>query len=156
MGDGREVQEGIIGLIHVDVWQKPAYHCKVIILQLKKKKKKRTRCSCWKLTGIIPGGAKRWRRWSTSQNPSQWNSSRLRDACIIRKDPKSPNMDQARWLARDNLETNLIAIKPETVGHVTEQFWVLLCAALHPGASSQLSLLLCQHMHLLRQFTSKC
>ena len=39
MGDGREVQEGIIGLIHVDVWQKPAYHCKVIILQFKKKKK---------------------------------------------------------------------------------------------------------------------
>ena len=39
MGDGREVQEGIIGLIRVDVWQKPAHHCKVIILQLKKKKK---------------------------------------------------------------------------------------------------------------------
>ena len=43
MGDGREVQEGIIGLIHVDVWQKPAYHCKVIILQLKKKKKNKVK-----------------------------------------------------------------------------------------------------------------
>ena len=38
MGGGREVPEVITGLIHVDVWQKPAYHCKVIILQLKKKK----------------------------------------------------------------------------------------------------------------------
>ena len=39
VGDGREVPEGgtyvYIGLIHIDVWQKPTQHCKAIILQLK-------------------------------------------------------------------------------------------------------------------------
>ena len=54
------------------------------------------------------------RGWSTSQKPSRWNSSRLRDARAVRKGPKSPTLDQARWLARDNLETNLITMKPET------------------------------------------
>ena len=38
-GGGKELQEGgtdvYLRLIHVDVWQKPAQHCKAIILQLK-------------------------------------------------------------------------------------------------------------------------
>ena len=41
VGDGREVPEGgtyvYLGLIHIDVWQKPTQHCKAIILQLKNK-----------------------------------------------------------------------------------------------------------------------
>ena len=41
VGDGREVQEGgtyvYLGLIHIDVWQKPTQHCKAIILQFKNK-----------------------------------------------------------------------------------------------------------------------
>ena len=37
------------------------------------------------------------------------------------------NMGQVRWLARDNLKTNPITIKPETVSHVAERFsWVPL------------------------------
>ena len=38
-GGGREIQDGEthvhLGVIHVDVWQKPPQYCKVIILQLK-------------------------------------------------------------------------------------------------------------------------
>ena len=57
---------------------------------------------------------------TTSQN-HQWHPSWLSMACTTRKDPES------EWLARDNPETNLITIKPETVSHVAEQFsWVLL------------------------------
>ena len=51
----------------------------------------------------------------SSQEPSQWNLSWLGDAWATRKNPES------EWLARDNLETNLITIKPEIVSHVTEQ-----------------------------------
>ena len=32
----------------------------------------------------------------------------------------TPNMGQAQWLAWDNPETNLIAIKPETASHLAE------------------------------------
>ena len=42
-----------------------------------------------------------------SQNPPRWNQSWLRDAHATRKDPES------EWLARDNLETNPITIKPD-------------------------------------------
>ena len=45
----------------------------------------------------------------TSQNPSCWNLSWLSNAHNTRKDPES------QWLPRDNLETNSITIKPETV-----------------------------------------
>ena len=37
-GEGTGVQDGVHvhpWLIHIDVWQKPLYYCKVIILQLK-------------------------------------------------------------------------------------------------------------------------
>ena len=41
---------------------------------------------------------------------------------------------QARWLARDNPETNAITIKHETVSHVAEQFsWVPLSRCSPPG-----------------------
>ena len=43
---------------------------------------------------------------ATSQNPSCWHSSWLSNTCTTRKDPES------EWLARDNLETNPITIKP--------------------------------------------
>ena len=56
---------------------------------------------------------------TTSQN-RQWHSSWLSRACTTRKDPES------EWLARDNPETNLITIKPETVSHVAEQFSCVL------------------------------
>ena len=45
---------------------------------------------------------------TTFQNPS-W----LSNICDTRKDP------EWEWLVRDNVETNLIVIKPETVSHVT-------------------------------------
>ena len=64
----------------------------------------------------------------TSQNISPWNPSWLID--VPRKDSKTEG------LARDNLETNPIAIKPKTVSHVAEQSsWVPLpCCSLsrHP------------------------
>ena len=67
-----------------------------------------------------------------SQNPSCWNPSMLSDACTTKKDPESER------LARDNLETNPITIKAETVSHVAEQSsWVPYPSALHPGARSQ-------------------
>ena len=43
-------------------------------------------------------------------------------------------MGQARWLARDNPETNPITINPETLSHVAEQFsWVPLPYCSLPG-----------------------
>ena len=58
---------------------------------------------------------------TTSQNPSLWHPSWLNKACTTRKDSES------EWLAKDNLETNPITIKPETKSHVTELFsWVPL------------------------------
>ena len=44
---------------------------------------------------------------TTSQNPSRWHPSWLSDACATRKDSES------EWLAKDNLETNPINIKPK-------------------------------------------
>ena len=69
---------------------------------------------------------------TTPQNPSLWHPSWLNRACTTRKDSES------EWLAKDNLETNPITIKPETASHVTELFsWVPLPATLHPDALSQ-------------------
>ena len=65
---------------------------------------------------------------TTSQNPSLWHPSWLNKACTTRKDSES------EWLAKDNLETNPITIKPETASHVTEQFsWVPLPYCSPPG-----------------------
>ena len=68
----------------------------------------------------------------TSQKPSCWTPSWLRGEHIPRKDPESPNIGQARWLARDNPETNRIVIKPESASYMSEQFsWVPLpCCSL--------------------------
>ena len=52
---------------------------------------------------------------TTSQNPSRWHPSWLSDVCATRKDSKS------EWLAKDNVKTNPITIKPETESHVAEQ-----------------------------------
>ena len=56
---------------------------------------------------------------TTSQNPC-WHPSWLSDVWTTRKDSESEQ------LAKDNPETNPITIKPETVSHVAEQFWVPL------------------------------
>ena len=66
---------------------------------------------------------------STSQNPPLWHPSWLSNACTTtQKDPESEG------LAKDNLETNPITIKPETASHVTEQFsWVPLPSCSLPG-----------------------
>ena len=51
---------------------------------------------------------------TTSQNPSLWHPSWLKDS-------------ESGWLANDNPETNPIIMKPETASHMTEQFsWVPL------------------------------
>ena len=77
----------------------------------------------------------------TSQNPSCWNPSWLSNADVTSKDLES------EWLARDNMETNSITIKPQTVSHVVEQFsWVpLLCCCLpgHPFPTRSLGLSVC-------------
>ena len=54
---------------------------------------------------------------TTSQNPSCWHPSWLIKACTTRKTSES------EWMAKDNLETNSITIKPKTASHVAEQFW---------------------------------
>ena len=65
---------------------------------------------------------------TTSQNLCQWHPSWLNKACTTRKDSES------EWLAKDNLETNSITIKPKTVSHVAEQFsWVPLPYCSPPG-----------------------
>jgi len=81
-------------------------------IKLKKKKKERGDASSYALR--------------SSQNPL-WNPSWLSNACTTRKNPES------EWLARDNLETNPITIKPETASHIAEpSFWVPLFL---PGCS---------------------
>ena len=65
---------------------------------------------------------------TTSQNPSLWHPSWLNKACTTRKDSES------EWLAKDNLETNPITIKPETASHVKELFsWIPLPYCSPPG-----------------------
>ena len=65
---------------------------------------------------------------TTSQNPSLWHLSWLDKACTTRKD------SELELLAKDNLETNPITIKPETASHVTELFsWVPLPYCSPPG-----------------------
>ena len=65
---------------------------------------------------------------TTSQNPSLWHPSWLNKACTTRKDSES------EWLAKDNLESNTITIKPETVSHMAERiFWVSLFYCSLPG-----------------------
>ena len=65
---------------------------------------------------------------TTSQNPSLWVPSGLNKACTTRNDSES------EWLAKDNPETNLITIKPETVSHMVELFsWVPLRYCSPPG-----------------------
>ena len=80
-----------------------------------------------KLTGEIQEGLQYV--LPTSQKPSCWKPSWLRDAWA-RKDPESPNMVTSKMIGRDNSETNLITIKPETGSHEAEQsFWLPYPAA---------------------------
>ena len=68
---------------------------------------------------------------STSQNPSRWRPSWLRNAWATRK------ASEWEWLAKDNLDTNPITIKPKTVSHVAELFsWVPLPYCSLPGCPS--------------------
>ena len=58
---------------------------------------------------------------TTSQNPSHCHPSLLSNVRTTRKD------SELEWLAKNNLETNPITIKPETASYVAEQFsWVPL------------------------------
>ena len=66
---------------------------------------------------------------TTSQNPSLWHQSWLNKACTTRKDSDS------EWFAKDNLETNLITVKPEPWQSSSPGF--PYPTALHPGAPSQ-------------------
>ena len=53
----------------------------------------------------------------------------LGSVCDTRKSPES------EWLARDNLETNSITVKPEIASHMAEQFsWDPLPCCSLPGA----------------------
>ena len=64
---------------------------------------------------------------TTSQNPSLWHPSWLNKVWTTRKDSESER------LAKDNLETNPITIKPETASHMAELFWVPLPCCSLPG-----------------------
>ena len=65
---------------------------------------------------------------ATSQSPSRWHPSWLSDLCATRKDSESER------LAKDNLETNPINIKPETASHVAQQSsWAPLPSCSPPG-----------------------
>ena len=65
---------------------------------------------------------------TTSQNPSLWHPSWLNKARTTKKDSES------EWLAKDNLKTNPITIKPETASHMAElSSWVLLPYCSPPG-----------------------
>ena len=64
---------------------------------------------------------------TTSQNPL-WHPSWLNKVCTTRKNSES------EWLAKDNVETNPITIKPETASHVAEYFsWIPLPYCSPPG-----------------------
>ena len=64
---------------------------------------------------------------ATSQNPSCWHPSWLSNVCATRRDPESER------LARDNLETHSISIKPEPRGRaVLLGSLTLLFSARHP------------------------
>ena len=78
---------------------------------------------------------------TTSQNP-HWHPSRLNKACTTRKDSESEG------LVKDNPETNLITIKPETASRMAEQFSrVPLPYCSPPGhSSSTKSLAVSAHM----------
>ena len=76
--------------------------------------------------------------WTISQNPSCWHPSWLNKACTTRKDSESG------WLAKNNLETNPIPIKPETAGLFS---WVPLPSCSPPGCPFPVkSLALSAHM----------
>ena len=96
-------------------------------------------CCHWKLTERILEGPKGGRRLQpillSYQCPRIFRAgSHLGwEMCMPPRRTLSQTVGQAKWLARDNSETNPITIKPETVSHAAEQFsWVpLLCCSLH-------------------------
>ena len=58
----------------------------------------------------------------------------LAERCMLPGRTLSQTVNQARWLAGDNLETNPITIKPETRSHVAEQLsWVPSPSCSLPG-----------------------
>ena len=84
------------------------------------------------------GGAKRGRRHQSiiypTNLPESFSTKSIlaeRGTCHQEGPWVRPNMGQAKWLARDNPETNPITIKPETSSNVAEQFsWVpFLCCS---------------------------
>ena len=65
---------------------------------------------------------------TTSQNPSLWHPSWLNKVSTTRK------VSDSEWLAKDDLETNPMIMKPETACPVSEQFsWVSLPYCSPPG-----------------------
>ena len=81
----------------------------------------------------------------TSQNSPRWNPSLLNDARATRKNSESER------LARGNLETNPITVKPETASLVAEQFSCVLltccCLPRHPFPVKSLALSVCFFSH---------
>ena len=67
-----------------------------------------------------------------SQTLSLWSPSWLSDVCTTRRDPESEG------LARDNLETNPITIKPKTTSHTHGR--AVLLVSLIPLLSTQVPL----------------
>ena len=66
---------------------------------------------------------------------------------------KSDQMwEQARWLARDNVETNPITIKPEAVSHVAEHF----SSCFLSGRTFPINSFALSGCVFLEQFISKC
>ena len=101
-----------------------------------------TQCCSWNVTRRIqegPRGGRRRQSICPANLPENFAlESILAEKCTHHQEGPwvRPNMGPARWLARDNPETNPITIKPETASHVAEQFsWVPLprCSPLgHP------------------------
>lgn len=74
----------------------------------------------WRLTRSKWEGPIGGRRKPASQDPWCWNPSWLRGVCYQEGPWARPNMGLARWLARDNPDTNPITRKPETASHLAE------------------------------------
>lgn len=72
----------------------------------------------WRLTRSKWEGPIGGRRKPASQDPWCWNPSWLRGVCYQEGPWARPNMGLARWLARDNPDTNPITRKPETASHL--------------------------------------
>ena len=69
-----------------------------------------------------------------SQKPTHWDPSWLRDVRATRRTLSQTKYGPSKMIGQGQLEANPIAIKPETVSYVAEQFsWVPLSCCSLPG-----------------------